>query len=192
MRVVATNKEDPNFSAPPKEKDEAAQRTQYSWGELMDEISPELPPLLESDPFPRYKKEDEDDETIARLLEEDSEEEEEDAILPPNLSSRLSSVTGESPTPIQGDLDLIKMCRRVAAKLSIDWLSQQEGQGTERDLYDGKSPPPQSQGSPILHLSFTARTDREAFCFSVPKNLPLIYVGCQSFKRHLTAHSISG
>lgn len=33
------------------------------------------------------------------------------------------------------------MCRRAAAKLSIDWPSQQEGQGTERDLYDGKRLP---------------------------------------------------
>lgn len=49
----------------------------------------------------------------------DLEEDEEDAILPPNLSSRPSSVTGESPSPIQGDLDLIEMCRRAAAKLSL-------------------------------------------------------------------------
>lgn len=34
---------------------------------------------------------------IARLLEEDFEEDEEDAILLPNLSSRPSSATGESP-----------------------------------------------------------------------------------------------
>ncbi|RXN12479.1 putative GAG protein [Labeo rohita] len=33
------------------------------------------------------------------------------------------------------------MCRRVAAKLSIDWPSQQAGQGMERDLYDGKRLP---------------------------------------------------
>ncbi|KAL1254303.1 hypothetical protein QQF64_016532 [Cirrhinus molitorella] len=33
------------------------------------------------------------------------------------------------------------MCRRAAAKLSIDWPSQQAGQGTERDLYDGKRLP---------------------------------------------------
>ncbi|RXN03733.1 putative GAG protein [Labeo rohita] len=33
------------------------------------------------------------------------------------------------------------MCRRAAAKLSIDWPSQQAGQGMERDLYDGKRLP---------------------------------------------------
>ncbi len=108
----------------------------------MDEISPELPPLFESDPLARDKEdEDEDDEAIARLLEEDLKEDEEDAILPPNLSSRPGSAMGESLSPMPGELDLIEMCRRAAAKLSIDWPSQQEGQGAERDLYDGKRLP---------------------------------------------------
>ena len=39
------------------------------------------------------------------------------------------------------DADLIEVCRRAAARLSIDWPSQQAGQGTERDLYDGKRLP---------------------------------------------------
>lgn len=98
--------------------------------ELMD------PPLFESDSLAAEKEEEEDDETIACFLEEDLEEE--TAILPPNLSSRAGSTTGESPFPIQGDLDLFEMCRRVAAKLSMDWPSQQKGQGKERDSYDGK------------------------------------------------------
>lgn len=96
MRVMAANKEDPSFSAPPTEKDEAAQRTQYSWGELMDEISSKLPPLFESDPLVGDKEEEEDDETIAhhhRLLEEDLEEDEEDAIFPLNLSSSVLPLT---------------------------------------------------------------------------------------------------
>ncbi len=48
---------------------------------------------------------------IARLLEEDLEEDEDDEIFPPNLSSRPGSVTGESPSPTGGDLDLIEVCR---------------------------------------------------------------------------------
>ncbi len=144
VRVTATNKGDPSLSAPPAEMNEVVLRAQCSWGELMDEISPELPPLFESDPLAGDKEEeDEDDEAIARLLEEDLEEDEEDAILPPNLSSRPGSDMGESPSPMPGELDLIEMCRRAAAKLSIDWPSQQEGQGAERDLYDGKRLEPQ-------------------------------------------------
>lgn len=64
---MAANKEDQSFSTPPTEKDKAAQRTQYIWGELMDEIFPELPPLFESNPLAGDKEEDEDDETIACL-----------------------------------------------------------------------------------------------------------------------------
>lgn len=97
MRVVAANKEDSSFSAPLREKDGPAQQTQYSWGELMYEMFPELPPRFESGPLAGNKEEEEDDEMIARLLEEDFEEDEEDAILLPNLSSRPSSATGESP-----------------------------------------------------------------------------------------------
>lgn len=66
------------------------------------------------------------------------EEDEDDAIFPPNLSSRPGSVT---PSPAQRDLDLIEVCRRASAKLSINWPSQQEGQGPESDLYDEKRLP---------------------------------------------------
>lgn len=62
------------------------------------------------------------DEAIARLLEVDLEEDEEDAILPPNLSSWPGSTMGESPS-------LMEMCRSVAAKLSINWPSQQKRPG---------------------------------------------------------------
>lgn len=100
----------------------------------MNEISPELPPLFESDPFAGDKEED--DETIARLLEED-------VILPPNLSTRPGCAMDESPSPMPGELDLIEMCRRAAAKhyrLAIEG-KKQESQGTEMDLYDGKRLP---------------------------------------------------
>lgn len=87
------------------------------------------------------------------------EEDEEDAILPPNLSSRPGSAMGESSSLMSGELNLIEMCRRAAAKLSINWPSQQEGQGTERDLYDGKRllahfP---SQATDTSHLSMCRR-----------------------------------
>lgn len=57
---------------------------------------------------------------------------------------------GESPSPMPGELDLIEMCKRAAAKLPIDWPSQQESQGVEKDLYDGKRLPPHT--SPVKQL----------------------------------------
>lgn len=71
--------------------------------------------------------ESESDEAVTCLLEVDLEEDEENAILPPNLSSWPGSTMGESPS-------LMEMCRRVAAKLSINWPSQQKGQGA-RGIY---------------------------------------------------------
>ncbi|KAL0176860.1 hypothetical protein M9458_029190, partial [Cirrhinus mrigala] len=66
---------------------------------------------------------------------EDGEEDDDDAIL-------LVSSEG-SPTPAQVELNLLEMCKRAAAKPSIDSQSQQAGQGTERNLYDGKRLQPQ-------------------------------------------------
>ncbi len=43
--------------------------------------------------------------------------------------------------PVQTDMDLLEVCRRAVARLSIDWPSQPAGQGDERDLYDGKRLP---------------------------------------------------
>ncbi len=60
---------------------------------------------------------------ITRLLEED---EDDDAILP-STPSRPGSVLSEgSPALAQVELNLLEMCWRVAAKLSIVWPSQQE------------------------------------------------------------------
>ncbi|KAL0166724.1 hypothetical protein M9458_038568, partial [Cirrhinus mrigala] len=99
---------------------------------FMDEVSPELPPLFPILAEEREEVED-DDEAIARLLEEDGEEDDDDAILP--------ALSDGSPASAQVELNLLEMCRRAAAKLSIDWPSQQAGQGMERDLYDGKRLP---------------------------------------------------
>ncbi|XP_073677299.1 uncharacterized protein [Garra rufa] len=111
-----------------------------SWGDFMDEVSPELPPLFPILADEREEEED-DDEAIARLLEEDGEDDEDDAILPSTPSRPESALSEGSPASAQVELDLLEMCRRAAAKLSIDWPSQQTGQGTERDLYDGKRLP---------------------------------------------------
>lgn len=56
MRVAATNKGDLSFSAPPAEKDKAAQQTHYNWGEVMNEISPNLHPIFELDPLTGTKR----------------------------------------------------------------------------------------------------------------------------------------
>ncbi len=40
--------------------------------------------------------------------------------------------------PVQMDMDLLKVCRRAVARLSIDWPSQLADQGAEKYLYDGK------------------------------------------------------
>ncbi|XDV22771.1 hypothetical protein PO909_027592 [Leuciscus waleckii] len=118
----------------------------------MDEFSPHLPPLFGSVGLTDVREEDdEDDEAIARMLEDDFEDDDEDAILSPNPPRPDSALSEGSPSPAQAELDLLEMCRRVAAKPSIDWPSQQTGQGTERDLYDGKRLP-----SPSL----SGRTDR--------------------------------
>ena len=66
---------------------------------------------------------------------------------PPRPGSALSE---GSPSPAQAELDLLEMCRRAAAKLSIDWPSQPTGQGAERDLYDGKRLP--SRAPPVKQL----------------------------------------
>ncbi|KAL1273026.1 hypothetical protein QQF64_028888 [Cirrhinus molitorella] len=60
------------------------------------------------------------------------------AILPSTPSQPGNVLSEGSPASAQVELDLLEMCRRAAAKLSIDWPSQQ---GTERDLYDGKRLP---------------------------------------------------
>lgn len=150
VRVAATNKGDPCFSPPPAE--EAKQPSaSCSWGEYMDEFSPQLPPLFGSVGITDVREEDdEDDEAIARMLEDDGEDDDEDAILPPNPSRPDSALSEGSPSPAQAELDLLEMCRRAAAKLSIDWPSQQTGQGTERDLYDGKRLP--SRAPPAKQL----------------------------------------
>ncbi len=104
----------------------------------MDEVSPDLPSL-----FPilaEEEEEEDDDEAITCLLEEDREEDDDDAILPSPPSRPGSALSEGSPASAQGELDLLEMCR-AAAKLSIDGPSQQAGQDTERDLFDGKRLP---------------------------------------------------
>ncbi|RXN34296.1 putative GAG protein [Labeo rohita] len=122
VRVAATNKGDPSLS-PPTTVETKQPPVSCSWGDFMDEVSPELPPV-----FPilaeEREEEDDDDEAIARLLEEDGEEDDDG-----------------SPASAQVELDLLEMCRRAVAKLSINWPSQQAGQGMKRDLYDGKRLP---------------------------------------------------
>ncbi|RXN05998.1 putative GAG protein [Labeo rohita] len=138
VRVAAANKRDPSLS-PPTTVETKQPPVSCSWGDFMDEVSPELPPL-----FPilaEEREEEDDDEAIARLLEEDGEEDDDDAILPSTPSRPGSALSDRSPASAQVELDLLEMCRRAAAKLSIDWPSQQAGQGMERDLYDGKRLP---------------------------------------------------
>lgn len=79
------------------------------------------------------KEEEEDDETIAHLLEDNLEEDEEDAILPPNLFSRPNSATGESPSPILGDLDLIEVCKRAALIKTLYGLAIRTGRPGHRE-----------------------------------------------------------
>lgn len=92
--VAAANKGDPSSSSSPMSTKQPP--VSCSWGEFMDEVSPELPPL-----FPilseRKEEEEEDDEAIARLLEEDVEEDDDDAILPPMPSPLGSALCEESP-----------------------------------------------------------------------------------------------
>lgn len=91
--------------------------------------SPELPTLFGS---LTDEREEDDDKAIARLLEDDT-------ILPPNPSRSSKALSEGSLSPAQAELDLLEMCRRVVAKLFIDWPSQQAGPEMERDLYDSKS-----------------------------------------------------
>lgn len=106
----------------------------------MDAQAPDLSPLF-GDAFADVTGEDDDDdeELSTHLLEDD--EEEEDAIIPPNTSRPPSNQSGEPPSSSAVELDLLEVCRRAVAKLTIDWSSQQVGQGAERDLYDGKRLP---------------------------------------------------
>ncbi|RXN15610.1 putative GAG protein [Labeo rohita] len=139
VRVAAANKGDPSLS-PPTTVETKQPPVSCSWGDFMDEVSPDLPPLFPILAEEREEEED-DDEAIARLLEEDGEEDDDDAILPSTPSWPGSALSDGSPASAQVELDLLEMCRRAAAKLSIDWPSQQAGQGMERDLYDGKRLP---------------------------------------------------
>lgn len=91
-------------------------------GEFMDEVFPELPPLFGS---LTDEREEENDKAIAPLLEEEGEEDDDDAILPPNPSQSSRSLSEGSLSPVQAELDLLEMCRRAAAKHSIDWLAWQ-------------------------------------------------------------------
>ncbi len=53
-------------------------------------------------------------------------------------SHGTSAQDASSPSPVQMDMDLLKVCRRAVARLSIDWPSQLADQGAEKYLYDGK------------------------------------------------------
>lgn len=108
-----------------------------SWGEMMEKVSPVLPPLFEN---PLAGEEDDDDEVLSTILE-DEDDDDEDAILPPMQSRPPSAQDESSPSPVQTDTDLLEVCRRAAARLSIDWPSQPADKGAERDLYDGKRLP---------------------------------------------------
>ncbi|KAL0187024.1 hypothetical protein M9458_018694, partial [Cirrhinus mrigala] len=80
VRVAAVNKGDPSLS-PPTTVETKQPPVSCSWGDFMDEVSPELPPLFPILAEEREEEED-DDEAIPRLLEEDGEEDDDDAILP--------------------------------------------------------------------------------------------------------------
>lgn len=90
----------------------------------MDEVPPELPPLFPILAEEREEEED-DDKVITRLLEEDGADEDDDAILPSTPSWPGSMLSEGSPASAQVELNLLEMCWRVAAKLSIVWLSWQ-------------------------------------------------------------------
>lgn len=58
--------------------------------------------------------------------------------------------------PAQVEFHLLEVCRRAAAKLSIDWPSLQGDQGAERDLYNGKRLPSHAPAVKQLILAVPA------------------------------------
>ncbi len=137
LHVAVAGKSDPCLSAQPREEPMECLQAASSWGEMMERVSPILPLLFED---PLAGEEDDDDEVLSAILE-DEDDDDEDAILPPNQLRPPSAQDASSPSPVQTAMDLLEVCRRAAARLSIDWLSQPAGQGAERDLYDGKRLP---------------------------------------------------
>lgn len=80
---------------------------------MTESVSPILPPLFD----PLAGEEDNDDEVLSTILED---EDDEDAILPPIQSCPLSAQDESSTSLIQLDSDLIEVCWRAVARLSID------------------------------------------------------------------------
>ncbi len=130
--MAAAGRSDPCLSAQLREELMECPQAGSSRGEMMERVSPILPPMFED---PLAGEEDDDDKVLPAILE-DEYDDDEDAILPPNQSRPPSAQDLSSPSPVQMDTDLLEVCRRAAARLSIDWPSQPAGQGAERDLYD--------------------------------------------------------
>lgn len=66
-----------------------------SWGEMMEKVSPVLPPLFED---PLAGEEDDDDEVLLTILE-DKDDDDEDAVLLPMQSRPPSAQDESSPSP---------------------------------------------------------------------------------------------
>ncbi|XP_042604297.1 uncharacterized protein LOC109086203 [Cyprinus carpio] len=121
LRIAVAGKSDPCLSAQTREELMDCPQASSSWGEMMEKVSTVLPPLFED-----------------LLAGAEDDDDDEDAILPPMQSRPPSAQDESSPSPVQTDTDLPEVCRRAAARLSIDWPSQPADKGAERDLYDGK------------------------------------------------------
>ncbi|KAI7805394.1 putative GAG protein [Triplophysa rosa] len=114
-------------SAQPREEQMECPQTTSSWGDMMESVSPVLPLLFDT------LAGEEDDESCPQSTQDES-----------------------SPYPVQLDPDLIEVCTRAAARLSIEWPTQPAGKGAERDLYNGKRLPSHLPPARQFILAFPA------------------------------------
>lgn len=113
-------------------------RAIQSWADMMEEESPDMPPLFEDILGMEQDAEDVDDANSDLLEVNDMDEVEEDSTFPVQ-QSRPSSASDVVP-PM--DANLYEVCKRAASKLGIPWPAAMDAEGAERDLYDGKRLPP--------------------------------------------------
>ncbi|KAM4719596.1 LOW QUALITY PROTEIN: sialidase-3-like [Anableps anableps] len=80
----------------------------------------------------------EDEEVNMNLDLLEDEDNDEDAILPHAQLSQLgiSISDGAQPSQVPCEVDLHEVCKRIAARLAINWPALQDDRGEERDLYD--------------------------------------------------------
>lgn len=145
LRVAVSHAQDPclsntvsNTASPPPLPAEK------SWGEIMEEVTPDLPPIFENLDGELDDEDAEGDDANSDILNDAMEdgEDEEDSSFPTPPSRPPSSIdVGNS----QIDPDFYDVCKRAAAKLGIAWPASPETAGAERDLYDGKRLPPAQQ-----------------------------------------------